>query len=224
MTMTPPRSNMAIAIDGGGVKGLLVAQALKSLEQVLGDKPLIEYPNLKVLTGTSTGAVITACLAIGMRIADVVALYRTFSTKVFPPLLPAFLPAGLKRAGTVILALMHPSLYTSQAFIAIMRETIGKYSGNPDLTLGDLNMRLRPDQTVVFTTVDLENRRTRFLKSYQQTDADWKLWEAILASSASPVDLPVIRRGAGFFIDGGAGSYGNPAYVAAREAVDWLKY
>jgi len=72
-----------------------------------------------------------------------------------------------------------------------MRETIEKYTGNPDLTLGDLNKRLRPDQALVFSTVALEESRTRFLKSYNDLDADWKLWEVVLASS---VDLPVLKQ------------------------------
>jgi len=224
MSMTPPRANMAIAIDGGGTKGLLVAQALLSLEQAFGGKPLIESPNLKILTGTSTGAVISACVAIGMRMADLVALYKVFSTKVFPPLVPAWLPAPIKRTAIAMIGLLHPSLFSSAPLVKLMRETIQKYTGNPDLTLGQLNTRLRVDQALVFTTVDLENRRTHFLKSYGQTDADWKLWEAVLASSAAPVDLPVLKRGDAFYADGGAGSYGNPAYVAAREAVDWFKF
>jgi patatin-like phospholipase/acyl hydrolase len=50
------------------------------------------------------------------------------------------------------------------------------------------------------------------------------VWEVILASSSAPAILPPLQRNGVYYADGGTGSYGNPAYVAAREAVDWAKY
>ena len=67
MTMTPLRNNTAIAIDGGGIRGLIVARALIALEEELGGGPLIEHPQIKILAGTSTGAIITAGIALGNR-------------------------------------------------------------------------------------------------------------------------------------------------------------
>ncbi len=54
--MNPLRKNTGIAIDGGGIKGLIIARALMSLETELGCKPLINHPQIKILAGTSTGA------------------------------------------------------------------------------------------------------------------------------------------------------------------------
>ena len=64
-------------------------------------------------------------------------------------------------------------------------------------------------------------RRTRFIKTYGNNDNDVKVWEAILESSSAPTIFPVYTPGSGgYYTDGGAGAYGNPAYVAAREAIE----
>src|SRR5256885_10229620 len=104
MPLLLPRRHVAIAIDGGGIKGLIVAKALAALEKELtGDQPLITYPGLKILTGTSTGALITAGIAAGMRAADIVQLYINSGAKAFPPLLPLWLPRGVRLFLTAIM-------------------------------------------------------------------------------------------------------------------------
>lgn len=223
------RSNIALAIDGGGVKGLIVARALAALEQELGGAPLIQHPNLKVLAGTSTGAVIAAGLALGMTAAELTAIYLNNAAQIFPPVLPEFLPYSLHEALKIALRLFRPSLYDGVRFKELLRETARQKTGNPDITLGELRGRLRSDQAIVFTVVDVTDRRTKFLKTYADDDANWTLWEAVMASSAAPTYLPVIarpdpNRRTIYYADGGTGSYGNPAYIAAREMVEWQQY
>ena len=58
--MKPFRKNVAIAIDGGGIRGILVTRALSMLEDNLG-KPLHEVVDLAA--GTSTGSIISAGIA-----------------------------------------------------------------------------------------------------------------------------------------------------------------
>ncbi|RPI97852.1 MAG: patatin, partial [Chloroflexi bacterium] len=60
------RENVGIAVDGGGVRGTIVAHGLIELENILGTRPLINDPRVKVVAGTSTGSLIAAALAIGM--------------------------------------------------------------------------------------------------------------------------------------------------------------
>ena len=90
--MTPLRNNVALAIDGGGIKGLIVARALMALEDELGGEPLIRPPQLKVLAGTSTSAIITAAIAMGMRAKEITQLYVSMGQEVFPRLTPRWLP------------------------------------------------------------------------------------------------------------------------------------
>jgi predicted acylesterase/phospholipase RssA len=61
--MKPFRRNVAIAIDGGGIRGVIATQALSMLEQALG-KPLHEV--FRLAAGTSTGSIISSGIASGM--------------------------------------------------------------------------------------------------------------------------------------------------------------
>jgi uncharacterized protein len=231
LTMLAPRKHIALAIDGGGIKGLIVAQALTALEAELGDSPLIKNPAVKVLVGTSTGALITAGIAIGMTAREIAALYIQAGQSVFPPFLswlPGFIRSPLHSLRDIVAGLLGP-IHSNQSLIKLLREEIGKHTGNPDLTLGQLRALLRDEQVLVITVVDIDERRTHFLKTYDDNDADWPLWQAVVASSAAPSVLPVIERPdkqgkMHYYTDGGVGSYTNPAYVAAREAVEWKGY
>ncbi|MHB8626931.1 MAG: patatin-like phospholipase family protein [Aggregatilineales bacterium] len=229
MTMTPLRNNAALAIDGGGIRGLIVARALVALEQELGGGPLIEHPQIKILAGTSTGAIITAGIAIGMKAADIANLYTTLGQKVFPPVAPSWLPTGLQDGEKALKLLFQPSLYPNSEIIALLRQTIEDATGNPDLTLHELNVRLGPEKVLICTVVNIIERQTHFLKSYKSKYGEWKLWEAVLASSSAPLALPVFFHAdptgkPAYYTDGGVGSYGNPGYVAGHEAIEFRGY
>lgn len=228
MSMEPLHDNVAIAIDGGGIKGLIIARALARLEKELGGQPLIEHPGVKVLAGTSTGSLISLGLAIGMRAGQIADIYSQLGQSVFPPLSPVWLPKFIRKADELLRMVLNHSLYKSDNLVKFLRQVIGEHTNNPDMTLGELNARLGPHKAVVFTAVNIAERRTRFIKSYQDKWAHWKLWEAALASSVAPVALPVYARTENgtvtYYTDGGVGSYGNPAYVATQEAIVFQGY
>ena len=221
MTMKPFRKYVALAIDGGGIRGLIVARALMALEQAMGGGPLIEQEQLKILAGTSTGATITTAIAIGMPMAELADIYGAFGAEVFPPLLPYGTPKVLVDALRIFKGLARPALYQHEPLQAILRRGIGRVTGNPQLTMGELSQRLRPDQALIITAVDINDRRTHFLKSYSENDRDWELASAALASSSAPTIFPVFERQGTAYTDGGVGNYANPAYIAARESVEW---
>jgi hypothetical protein len=72
-----------LTIDGGGLKGIVPAALLAELETQV-DRPLHEYFDL--IVGTSTGGIIAAGLAIGMRAQEIVRLYRESGPRIFPTL------------------------------------------------------------------------------------------------------------------------------------------
>lgn len=229
MSMTPLRNNVALAIDGGGIKGLVVAQALIALEDELGGGPLIKRPELKIMAGTSTGAIITAAIAMGMTAADIAKVYIEMGQQVFPPLTPQWLPPAFEKADEVAHIVLQHSLYANDRLIDLLKSVIQQRMGKADLTLAELNETLGSDKALILTAVNISERRTRFLKSYKPSDGDWKLWEAILASSSAPIALPVWARDeAGgkraYYTDGGVGNYGNPAWIVAQEAVIFRGY
>ena len=61
--MQPFRKNVALAIDGGGMKGVIVTRALSILEKEIG-QPLKSLVGLSA--GTSTGSIISAGIAAGL--------------------------------------------------------------------------------------------------------------------------------------------------------------
>jgi len=79
--LKPFRKNVAIAIDGGGIRGLIVTRALAILEKHL-DLALHEITRLAA--GTSTGSIIAAGIGAGMTASDLETLYITLGPKVFP--------------------------------------------------------------------------------------------------------------------------------------------
>lgn len=217
MAMTPLKDNVGIAIDGGGIKGLIIARALAALENELGCDRLLDHPGVRILAGTSTGSIISAAIAMGMKADAIAEVYRTVGQEVFP---------RIGKLGEVLRIIFGRSVYKNDKLIKVLKKVIREQTGSEDWTLGDVQNHIGQDKTLIITVVDITQRRTHFLKSYDEEDQKWRLWEAILASSSAPPALPVFTRknAAGKIVcytDGGVGSYGNPAYVVAREAVDF---
>jgi hypothetical protein len=77
-----------LALDGGGIRGILTLQFLKAVETLVkqrlgGDALLCDYFDL--IGGTSTGSIIAAGLACGMTVEALQELYRNIGASVFQP-------------------------------------------------------------------------------------------------------------------------------------------
>src|SRR5712692_2980718 len=78
--MKPFRKHAAIAIDGGGIRGIMVTTALEALEAALGKKLSDAF---EMAAGTSTGSIIAAGIALNLRASEMTTMYRTISPKLF---------------------------------------------------------------------------------------------------------------------------------------------
>ena len=78
--MKPFRKNVAIAIDGGGIRGVIVTKALSLLEKQLG-KPVHEI--FRLAAGTSTGSIISAGIGSGLTAAQMHQLYISLGETIF---------------------------------------------------------------------------------------------------------------------------------------------
>lgn len=197
--MKPLRKHVAISIDGGGLKGVVATRALMALEKEIG-LPL--HAVCRLTTGTSTGAIIAAGLAAGVPLEIIDSLYVEQGPIIFRPSLRSKLwPIHRFRFG------QRP-----------LKEAL-------ELQVGDMKMgyfyRSDPQTNVVLTTFDLVTQKTCFIKPWKEAYRDWRVVDAILASSAVPSILPVVN---GRYIDGGIGSYANPAYLAAYEIAYLLEW
>lgn len=191
--MKPFRKNVALAIDGGGIRGVIVTQALALLEAELG-QPI--YRLTRLTAGTSTGAIVAAGIAAGISAQDLTSLYISLGPKVFPVTLRKLLfPLTRYR-------------YPATPLETFLRASFGERKMG-DFWLGNQ----RTD--IVITAFDLLENRNLFIKPWKEKYADWPVAKAVQASCTVPTYFPVVD---GRYIDGGVGAYANPCYLAAYEA------
>ena len=70
-----------LAIDGGGIRGLIAIEFLSKIERLLRDRfnqpNLVLADDLDYVAGTSTGAIIATLISLGYSIDEVHGFYRT---------------------------------------------------------------------------------------------------------------------------------------------------
>ncbi len=190
--MKPFRKNLAIAIDGGGIRGVMVTRALTMLEEHLG-API--HDSARLYAGTSTGSIISSALAVGLNAAQVHGLYLKLADTVFhSSWRTALFPLSRYR-------------YSSEPLAKALHDELG------DRKMKDLWKDLQLTDLVI-TSFDVLNNRTLFIKPWKQEYQDWLISYAVLTSSCVPTYFPPVD---GRYLDGGVGSYANPCYLAAYE-------
>ncbi len=197
--MKPFRKNVAVAIDGGGIRGLIVTQALSVLEDHLG----IGIPELfQMAVGTSTGSIISAGIGAGLSAQEMSRLYQNFGRVVFPN--------SFRKLLFPLTRYRYPD--------APLQDTLVTHFGS--LTMGDFWNRKNPTD-VVITAYDLVENRTRFIKPWKSEYKHCPVVKAVQASCTVPTFFPIVDNR---YIDGGVGAYGNPCYIAAYEAQECLRW
>ena len=197
--MKPFRKNVAIAIDGGGIRGVIPARALMMLEEKLG-KTCHEI--LRLCVGTSTGSILAAGIACGLTAEQMYRLYLQLGNEIFKKTLRSLFWFSVNFR------------YPRQPLEKALRENLGEAS------MGDL-WKEKPPTDLVVTSFDTIANSTRFIKSWKPEYEVWPIYKAVLASAAAPTYFPVID---GHFVDGGVGSYNNPCYLAAYEILFCMKW
>lgn len=204
-----------LALDGGGIRGMITVEVLAEIENLLrrklglgDDFRLADY--FDFVAGTSTGAIIAACISVGMRVSEIRTFYLSSGTEMFDK---AFL---LKR---------FRYKYEDEKLAEKLQTVIGK-----ETTLGSdklktvLMMVMRnattdspwPISNNPFAKYNLRLREDGRLRD--NCNLDVPLWQLIRASTAAPVYFPpeVVKVGSQefVFVDGGITMYNNPAFQA----------
>ena len=81
-----PGPKRILAIDGGGVRGVVALAYLERLEALLSDaagKPVRLCDAFDLIGGTSTGAIIATALALGHTARDIRDFYLSMGPRVF---------------------------------------------------------------------------------------------------------------------------------------------
>ena len=212
--ITSPGPKRMLALDGGGIRGMIAVEVLGAIENLLREK-LKKGPDFVLadyfdfVAGTSTGAIIAACISLGMKVDTIRDFYINSGRDMFDK---AFL---LKR---------FRYKYEDDKLAEKMQGIFGK-----DTTLGGEKLRTVLMMVMRNATTDSPwplsnnpfakyNRPERREEPHYDCNLDFPLWQLVRASTAAPVYFPpeVIRMGPNefIFVDGGITTYNNPAFQA----------
>ena len=204
-----------LALDGGGIRGMITVEVLAAIEDLLrrklgrgDDFRLADY--FDFVAGTSTGAIIAACISVGMSVSEVRTFYLDNGKEMF-------------EKASLIKRFRHK--YGDEKLAEKLQGVFRK-----DTTLGSDNLRTVLMMVMRNATTDSPwpisnnpfakyNQRRRDDGSLRDNcNLDVPLWQLIRASTAAPVYFPpeVVKVGSQefVFVDGGITMYNNPAFQA----------
>ncbi len=214
---TSQRPRRMLALDGGGIRGLITLGILQRLEEQLRttaqDKDgfrLCQF--FDYIAGTSTGAIIAAGLARGMRVDELIEFYKVSGVQMFskPHLL-----ARLK------------SLYTADPLKLKLQEAFGAHSTLEPQHLRSLLLVVTRNASTDSPWPISSNPEAHYNEpSRPDCNLRIPLWQLVRASTAAPVYFPpeVLQwdphdpTKTFAFQDGGVTPYNNPAFLLYRMA------
>ncbi|CAH0238059.1 hypothetical protein SRABI26_02825 [Arthrobacter sp. Bi26] len=211
-----------LALDGGGLRGILSLGILEKVEDLLRERHggadgfrLCHYFDL--IAGTSTGAIIAAALAQGRSVGEVRDRYFSLGRRVFER---SLLRQVLLRAR-----------YDERALVSELKDLFGLDTtlGGPELLTGLLVVIKRLDSGSPWPVSN--NPRGRYFvagANGRMGNRDYPLWQVVRASTAAPsyfVPETITITGGrsvspvtGSFVDGGVSPFNNPALQALMYA------
>ena len=193
-----------LAIDGGGIRGIIPAWWLARLEERLGN-PL--YEHFDFVAGTSTGSIVAAGIAAGIPAETLVRFYREQGKNIFPP-------RGFRNDRKIWDLSFFIPKYEESPLRDVLKQNF--LNLGTDLLYGELKLNC------AVVAYDALNRRPRILRSWDPNDAALPIWEVCKASCSAPTYFPAhVIETAGVpcpLIDGGVVA-NNPASLALAEAI-----
>jgi hypothetical protein len=222
---TPKR---ILALDGGGVRGIVTLQYLERIEsdlrKRLGKPDLVLSDYFDLVGGTSTGAIIAAALALGFPVAKIQTLYLDLATMIFTK--PWY------RIGAIV------PKFGNRELQAALQETYGADTtmGSDRLKTGLMIMTKRMDTRSPWPLTN--NPGDPYfqpqLGKRRIGTANMLLWQIVRASTAAPhyfrpetlvvgsaidpaTGSSVIDHGE--FVDGGVSTANNPSLQLLKVAL-----
>ena len=212
-----PRKRKLLALDGGGIRGVLTLQILAEIERQLADATgrgddfrLCDF--FDYIAGTSTGAIIAAGLARGMSVRELLGFYTELGPMIF------------QRAGIIK---RFWNLYKSDPLAAKLQEVFGKETDLGSDSLRCLLLVVTRNATTDSPWPVSNHPFARYnLRTRRDCNLQIPLWQLVRASTAAPVFFPpeVLEWEKGnpekafVFVDGGVTPYNNPAFLLYRMA------
>jgi uncharacterized protein len=217
-----------LTMDGGGVRGVFTLEILARMEELLREyydrNDFVLRDHFDFFAGTSTGAIIAACLCWGMPVQEILDLYVSYGGKMFQPV-PWYNPRRflISRFDAQPLSDMLQRIFSEDG------------EGKEPALLGTDKLRARDGQLRLLMAV-VRNHSTGSAwpvtnnplakyndREHKECNLDIPLYKLVRASTAAPVyfDPEVIRLGdtTSVFVDGAVTPYNNPALIAALTAI-----
>lgn len=198
-----------LALDGGGIRGMISIEILSVIEDILRDAQpqakrdsfvLADY--FDFVAGTSTGAILGACISLGLPVAEIRKLYQTTGAQMFDK---AF---RLKR---------FKYKYEDEGLASTLKHVFGV-----DTTLGSDNLRTLLLMVMRNAATNSpwpiwNNPHAKYNdRGRRDSNLGLPLWQLVRASTAAPDYFPpeVVRVGVQefIFVDGGVTIYNNPSF------------
>ncbi|HEX8284468.1 MAG TPA: patatin-like phospholipase family protein [Pyrinomonadaceae bacterium] len=214
---TKDRPRRLLALDGGGIRGVLTLQVLIRMEEVLrgasGQGDGFRLCNFfDYIGGTSTGAIIAAGLARGMSAKELSDFYMEAGPAMFDK---SFILFRLRR------------LYESQPLKQKLQETFGANTTLAPEHLKSLLLVVTRNVTTDSPWPVSSNPFARYnAPGRADSNLNIPLWQLVRASTAAPIYFapeviqwdPKNPSKTFVFEDGGLTPYNNPAFLLARMA------
>jgi hypothetical protein len=209
-----------LAIDGGGIRGVLSLMVLDKIEKLLigeskrKDYRLADY--FDYVSGTSTGGIIAAGIAMGMSVAEILAFYVDNGARMFDK------------------ASIFRRLQTKFESEPLALQLQGVFGSATTLGASEIESLLLLVMRNATTDSPWPISNNPFAKysdpSHPGCNLKLPLWQLVRASTAAPTYFPpeVIDCGGKpfIFVDGGVTMYNNPAFqMFLMATVDrfWIK-
>ena len=210
----PTRPRRLLALDGGGILGIMTLAILKEIERQVAESTgqgarfrlgdFFDY-----VGGTSTGSIIAAGLSLGMSVDELLDFYQSSGRAMFEK-------EWLWRRAR--------ALYQADPLKKKLQDVLGA-----DRTLGAEDLRCLLLIVTRNATTDspwpISNNPFAKYNDRQRSNCnlDIPLWQLVRASTAAPVyfppqDLKFGAQEAFTFMDGGITPYNNPAFLLYRMA------
>jgi uncharacterized protein len=207
-------SRKLLALDGGGIRGLMTIEVLAELERQIktglvsneklaANDPFVLADYFDYIAGTSTGAIIATALSTGMSVNKIRQFYEASGAAMF------------EKAG--LLERLTHSKYEDTQLAHILQETFGE-----NTTFG--TSRLKTLLMLVMRSVKTDspwmlsnNPRAKYNdRNRADCNLELPLWKLVRASTAAPTFFPPENVTVGsrqfIFVDGGITPYNNPAF------------
>jgi len=185
-----------LAIDGGGIKGVYAASLLSEIEKLCKGK-ICDYFDL--MAGTSTGAIIAAALSLEVPAQEILKLYLSKGTKIFP-----------KRKWK-----MCRGKYNTEP----LKEELEKIF--TDKRMRDCKTRL------LIPSYNLSTDAVQVFKTPHARDLyfdkERRISDILLATTAAPMYFSPYKMRGGTYMDGGVGA-NNPSLIAYIEGITRCKW